>query len=128
MTTINLLFSMAGPYLTDGETAAFAQVGQWVVLNERNNRLFVDAVGDESATEWAIATLTQMGRTPAIIGGWHVNGSPVDGLPLDEAAWLDVAPDVWDRTNPENPVVTRPLAFDDVHRWDGWADKEVTGG
>ena len=70
-----------------------------------------------------IAALTAIGRHPQAIGGWKQNGDPLALYPLDEAAWLELAPDDLDMTDPENPVSVRPTAWREVHRWAGWAPK-----
>ena len=44
---------------------------------------------------------------------------------LIESAWLDVAPDEWDMTAPDNPVAMRPKHWRDIHRWAGWGEKQI---
>lgn len=120
---INLLFSMNGPRLTDEQASQFAAFAQWVVLNERNGRLLVDGIGKAEDVGGVIGILTQLGRGPVAIGAWHQDGTGVDGFALNEAAWLDVAPDEIDNSDPENPVAVRPTAFREVHQWGGWEPK-----
>lgn len=87
--------------------------------------LLVDGIGEEANLVTALGALTAMGRDPIAIGAWHESGAPVDGFPLNEAAWLDVAPDDWDFSDPENPVPVRPTHFRDIHRWAGWGEKQL---
>ena len=108
---INLLFSILGPVLNEAESAFFQRFGQWVVLNERNGRLLVDGVGDESAIDSALAVLDAFGRAPRVIGGWRMDGSPLESHPLNETAYLDVGPE-------------DAIAFEDRHRWAGWEPKQ----
>jgi len=35
------------------------------------------------------------------------------------------APDDYDMTDPDNPVAMRPTHWRDIHRWAGWAEKQV---
>lgn len=118
---INLLFSMLGPRLTDEQAGAFSAFAQWVVLNERDGQLLVDGIGDQGDVERVVAMLTAAGRAPALIGAWHHDGTPVAGFPLDEAAWLEVAPDEIDAEG----VPHRPVAFAEIHGWAGWEPKEL---
>lgn len=122
--TINLLFSMDGPRLNDEQASIFAAFGQWVVLNEREDRLLVDAVGEYTDIGDAMTALSAYGRNPTPIGGWKRDGEPLANYPLDLAAWLAVAPDEWDTANPESPVASRPTGWREVHRWSGWAAKK----
>lgn len=122
---ITFVFSMLGPTLTDQQARAFRAYAQWRVVNERNGRLLVDGIGEEANLVTALGALTAMGRDPIAIGAWHEDGTPVEGYTLNETAWLAVAPDDWDMTDPENPVPVRPTAWRDIHRWAGWAEKQV---
>lgn len=122
---INLLFSMDGPKLTAEQAQPFAAFGEWVVLNERDGRLLVDAIGDCNDIGNAMQALAAAGRNPTPIGGWKRDGSPLAYYPLNLTQWLAVAPDVWDMTDPDNPVPMRPTAFAEVHRWAGWDEKQI---
>ena len=115
---MNLLFSMLGPRLDAEQEQVFQHFARWVVLNERNGRLLVDGIGEQSAVATVMALLA--GREPVLIGGWDIEGQPMDDYPLDEAAWLDVAPDDFDVTDPENPIAIRPTSYRQVHGWAGW--------
>lgn len=122
---ITFVFSMLGPQLSEEQEGAFAAYAQWRVVNERNGRLLVDGIGEADNLLTALDALTQMGRYPIAIGAWNEDGSPVDGYPLDELAWLAVAPDEWDETDPDNPVAIRPTCWRDIHRWSGWGEKRM---
>lgn len=122
---MNLVFSMNGPRLTDEQAGQFSAFAQWVVLNERNGRLLVDGIGKAADVAGVMGILGQMGREPVAIGAWDPDGVPVDGYSLDVAAWLEVAPDVLDMTDPDNPLAVRPTAWSEIHRWGGWAEKQV---
>lgn len=121
---INLLFSIAGPRLTDEQSNAFAAFGQWTVLNERVGRLFVDGIGEYQAIDNALAALTAMGRQPVTIGGWRQSGEPLARYPFNLDAYLAVAPDAYDTTDPENPVPVRPTSYTQSHAWAGWSPHE----
>lgn len=122
---INLLFSMDGPRLSEAQASVFATFGQWVVLNEHGGRLLVDAVGEYNDIGNAMSTLQAMGRSPQPIGGWKKDGDALAYYPLNVTAWLDVAPDDVDDTDPDNPVLVRPTSFRDAHRWAGWSAKKT---
>lgn len=122
---INLLFSMDGPRLTEEQVSVFAAFGQWVVLNELGGRLLVDAIGEYNDIGDAMAALEALGRAPQPIGGWKQSGEPLAYYPLNVTAWLAIAPDELDMTDPENPVATRPAVWREVHRWAGWGEKQV---
>lgn len=117
MTTVNLLFSMLGPRLTDDQASSFAGLAQWTVLHERDGRLLVDGIGDKPNIDLILATLGQFGREPRIIGAWYPDGAPIAAYPFSLDNWLDVAPDV---------EGVRPTGFSEIHGWAGWAAKEVS--
>lgn len=122
---INLIFTMNGPHLTDEQASGFSAFAQWVVLNERNGRLLVDGIGEASAVASVMALLGQMGRAPAVVGGWNMDGTPVEDYPLIVAEWCAAAPDLIDNTDPENPAAVRPTAFSEIHQWGGWEPKQT---
>lgn len=121
MTDINIILSIPSPRFSEEQQEAFSRFGSWNVLNERGNRLLIDAVGPEENLQAALAALGGIGRNPHIIGSWRHNGQRVH--PLDEQHWLSVAPDEVDASDPENLVHSRPTQFHQVHSWQGWADK-----
>lgn len=121
---ITLIFSMLGPRLDDAQADQFSAFAQWVVLNEREGRILVDGIGAQADITRALSALTAMGRDPRVIGAWHEDGSRVEGFDIDHAAWCAVAPDLVDRTDPENPVYYRPTQFSETHRWAGWGRKQ----
>lgn len=121
---ITLLFSMLGPRLDDSQADQFSAFAQWVVLNEREGRILVDGIGEQADIGRAIGALTAMGRAPRVIGAWNLDGTRVEGFDIDHAAWCAVAPDLVDRTDPENPVYYRPVAFEETHRWAGCGPKQ----
>lgn len=120
MTTVNLLFTMLGPRLTDEQAGAFAGMARWTVLHERDGRLLVDGIGAKTDIDVVLAMLAQFGRDPRIIGAWYPDGGRVAAFPFDLAAWLEVAPDELDAEG----VPHRPVAFAEIHGWAGWAPKE----
>jgi len=122
---ITFVFSMLGPTLSDSQASAFRAYAQWRVVNERNGRLLVDGIGEADNLLTALGALTQMGRDPIAICAWEQDGTPVAGYALNEAAWLDVAPDECDMADPENPVAVRLTTWRDIHRWAGWGDKQA---
>ena len=54
-----------------------------------------------------------------------MDGTPVEGYALDEAAWLAVAPDVLDPADEESLAFVRPTAFTEIHQWGGWMQKNT---
>lgn len=123
--TVNLLFSMLGPRLTEGQASAFAGMAQWVVLHEREGRLLVDGIGSKADIDTVLAMLAQFGRDPRIIGAWYIDGAPVAAYPFSLENFLEVAPDEFDYTDPENPVPVRPARYVEIHSWAGWAPKQI---
>lgn len=108
-----------------GQAGSFAAFAQWVVLNERDGRLLVDGIGSKADINVVLGMLQQIGREPKVIGAWHPDGGRVAAYPFDLAAWLEVAPDELDTTDPENPVANRPDSFSEIHAWAGWAPKQI---
>ena len=121
MTTVNLLFSMLGPRLTDDQASSFAGLAQWTVLHEREGRLLVDGIGDKPNIDLILGALAQFGRQPRIIGAWYPDGAPIAAYPFSLDNWLDVAPDLIDGEG----NATRPTGFSEIHGWAGWAEKQV---
>lgn len=119
---INLLFSMVGPRMSEEAASAFSAYAQWVVLNERNGRLLVDAIGEQAAVSAAFSALNLMGRDPIVIGMWQEDGAKLDNVNLE--AWLDVAPDVLSTDEEGEAVTSRPTQWSDIHRWSGWGEKQ----
>lgn len=117
---INILLAV-----DDGDLTALDGLFQRTVLNKREGRLLVDAVGEYNDIGDAMRALTAAGRNPTPIGGWKRNGEPLAYYPLNLTQWLAVAPDVWDMTDPDNPVPMRPTAFIEGHRWAGWGEKQI---
>lgn len=122
---VNLQFSMLGPRLTEQQASAFATMAQWVVLGEREGRLFVDGIGNKIDIDRVLAMLVIAGRDPKIIGAWYIDGAPVAAYPFSLENFLEVAPDEFDYTDPENPVPVRPARYVEIHSWAGWAPKQI---
>ena len=122
---MSLIFAMNGPRLTPEQASGFSAFAQWVVLNERNGRLLVDGIGEQSNVDQVLAMLAVAGRAPTLIGAWNEDGTQVEGYALNEAEWLAVAPDELDTTDPDNPVPVRPTAFREIHGWAGWGEKQL---
>jgi len=123
MINVNIIFSIDAPAPEQEEL--FELFGQWVLLNERNGRLLFDAICPLESVEATFATLTQMNKSPVIIGGWNRDGSQIPSHSINVAEWVRVAPDVTDNTNPDNPVIVRPVDFQETHGWSGWDLKEI---
>lgn len=121
---INLLFSMVGPQFSEELEAGFRAYAEWVVLNLRDERLLVDAIGDGADVAAAFNALDWLGRDPVVIGAWFEDGSPVPGYAFDLDAWLQVAPDVLSIGEDGEPVASRPGAWVEPHRWSGWASRQ----
>lgn len=122
---VTFIFSMLGPMLTEAQADGFREYAEWRVVNERNGRLLVDGIGEADNLLTAMQALTSMGRDPIAIGAWEQDGTPIDGYALNEIAWLEVAPDDYDTTDPENPVAVRPVVWRDIHTWAGWGNKII---
>lgn len=120
---ISLIFAMNGPRLTEDQAGGFAAFARWVVVNERNGRLLVDGIGEQENVERAMGLLAQLGRDPAVIGAWDIDGTMIPGYTLNEAAWLAVAPDIPPAEEGGQP--TRPTAFAETHGWAGWAPRNA---
>ncbi len=122
---INILFSMLGPRFSEQEAAEFSEYGKWVVLNEHNGRVLIDALALPDVVSFVKAKLQQMDRDPIVIGIWRQLGDVSQSLDLD--AWLDVAPDIVEYSDDpdEEPTRTRPTEFIEAHRWAGWKPKRL---
>jgi hypothetical protein len=122
---INMLLSMVGPEFTPDMEAGFALYAEWVVLNRREERLLVDAVGNAGNVATVFGALDGLGREPQVIGAWYEDGTPVPGYAFSLAAWLAVAPDVLEVGAEGEAVPSRPTGWLEGHRWAGWAPRQV---
>lgn len=122
---IAFVFSMLGPRFTEEQSGLFRDRAEWRVINMRNGRMLVDGIGEASDLGPVLDALNTMGRSPIAIGAWEMDGTPLDGYALNEAAWLEVAPDLFDNADPENPVPYRPTEWSDIHGWAGWGEKRL---
>lgn len=125
---IYLLFSMVGPELEEDVEAGFHAYAEWDVLARRNGRLLVAAIGNAAMVGAAFTALDYLGRDPIAIGAWTPDGAPVGAYPFDLAAFLAIAPpDLI--AGEDGSVVEVPLtAWRELHRWGGWAAKQVPEG
>ena len=123
MINVNIIFSVDAP--APEQASMFQLFGQWVLLNERDGRLLFDAICSLESVDSTFVTLTQMDKSPVIIGGWNRDGSQVSNYPLNIAEWIRVAPDVTDNTDSDNPVIVRPVNFQETHGWSGWESKTI---
>ena len=121
---INVLLSMIGPQLTESESEDFARLGEWTVLNERNGRLLVDAIGPQGTLNTVVDALNTTGRDPIVICAWNKCGTQLGNYELNEAAWLAVAPDVIAGHDEQGKLIlARPTEYAMLHEWSGWPRK-----
>jgi hypothetical protein len=114
---LNCLFSILSGALSQNERDQLANVGaSWVLLNTRNGRFFVDIIGRTTQLQNIEDKLIELGRDPIRIGVFDHEGTQIGNT--NPAAWLAVARDV-------TPGV-RPTQYIDIHRWAGWAPKNVS--
>lgn len=121
----NVLFSISSGPLSDDEKEQLSRVKcDWVHLNTRLGRFFVDIIGPRTQLTAIRDKLIELGRDPIVIGIFDSDGLLVGQF--NTAEWLKVARDVISY-NVDGTVasVTRPLSYIDVHRWAGWAEKQV---
>lgn len=121
---INLLLSMVGPEFTPDMEEGFTAYAEWTVLNRRNERLLVDAIGLAGNVATVFGALDGLGREPVVIGAWYEDGTPVPGYSFNLEEWLKVAPDVIAMQG-DDVILERPTEWSEVHRWDGWAPKQI---
>jgi hypothetical protein len=121
----NVLFSIAAGPLSAVEQDALAKVQcSWVFLNARLGRFFIDIIGPKTRLQNIQDKLIELGRAPIVIGIFTSDGVLVGQA--NQAEWLKVARDVV-TYNPDGSVAStaRPTAYVDIHRWAGWADKQI---
>lgn len=119
MVTLNdaIMSALGGQPISDGLAKYYlATGGSGSNLHDIERSWLVSKIGSDSG-----GTISD----PVAIGAWEQDGTPVAGYALNEAAWLDVAPDDFDMADPENPIAVRPTAWRDIHRWAGWGDKQA---
>lgn len=122
---------------------------EFVVVNRRNGKIFIDIIGHDSAPGTIRARLGP--PTTNILGIWqyvknpkrpvfswvwdeslqmnvwtmidegeeYVQCQPIPGFSLKLIDYLDVAPDLIDADG----NTFRPAGFEQTHNWAGWADK-----
>lgn len=122
---INLLLSIVGPELTPEVEEGFTDYAQWCVLHARNGRLLVDAIGEAADVGTVFMALNYLGRDPKVIGAWTADGELLEAYPFDLAAFLAVAPpDLV--AGDDDAIVEVPLTeWREIHRWSGWAPKQL---
>ncbi len=121
---ITIILSMLATNLTAGQRNAIQNRGiNWQVLNTRNGRILLDVIGQRDDLEWLIDQLTTAGKDPILIAAYR-DGKRVKGVPVNVAAWLDVAPDVKDMTQPQAHAWVRPTQYDpNFHTYYGHTPK-----
>lgn len=130
----DVLFSINAGALTDQEKTDLANLNaNWVLLNRRNARFYVNIIGPKSQLLAIQNYLVNDGRNPITIGVFQYNPD-TDTMDLvgtpNKAEYLNVAPDVVTYTydalgNILSTVTSRPTSFIDVHRFAGYPPKNV---
>lgn len=131
----DVLFSIASGALSDQEKQDLAGLqANWVLINKRNARFYVNILGPKTQLVAIENYLTAAGRSPIRIGVFQYNAT-TDAMELvgvpNQTEYLNVAPDVMTYTydvlgNLLTAIATRPTQFVDVHRFAGWPAKSLT--
>lgn len=122
----NVIFAVDAVPLTPAQNQRLRDLNcDYVVLNVRNGRAMIDMIGPVHNLLLIEDRLTEAGRNPVRIAVWDADGV-MHGQP-NKQAYMSVARDV-KTYDPETGTVltsTRPTAYIDIHRWAGWAEKDI---
>lgn len=130
------LFSMISGAPTQAQRDMLASLScNWVLLNVRNGRYYIDICGPVVQLQNIRDYLTSIGRDPKVIAifdlSTDVDGKPIQQLRVaqgfDSVEYLNVAPDV--KTYDANGVLltsVRPTGYVETHRFAGWPAKAGT--
>lgn len=126
---LNVLFSIIAGNLTAAQRDALAALqANWVLLNTRNGRWFVDICGPVAKLQDLRDYLIAQGRDPKVIAIFEhaSDGTEIirDGTSFDWAEYLNVAPDVKTYNAAGVQVSSvRPAVYVETHRFAGWGPK-----
>jgi hypothetical protein len=136
---ISALFSMDSGAITQGQATALVQLNaQWVLLNVRNSRFFIDVCGPPPVLTALQSYLQGIGRNPTIIavfdhslvddGSGNGTFKQVEqmrvGPGFNQAEYLNVAPNVITYDALGNVLTSvRPTTFVPLQKFAGWGDK-----
>jgi len=124
---ITLILSCLATALTEPQRAALAARVEWVVVNRRLGRVLLDVIGERANLQWVVDQLTTHGLDPIVCAAFRFDtGQRINSVPINLPAYLAVAPDVQDFTNPQVPVWVRPTTYATRHKWLGWPDHNET--
>lgn len=93
--------------------------GEWVIVHRREGRQLVSCIAPLAMVGALMTMLAPFG--PILVGVWTIDGEPVDGFPVNVAAFLAAMPDDCTATGADDPPTTmRPDSPRDVCCWAGW--------
>lgn len=133
------LFSMDSGAIIQAQRDAIAALNvQWVLLNVRNARFYIELCGPQAQLVAIRNYLISIGRNPKVIGVFDhslVDDGSGNGTLMqveqwrssqgfDQVEYLNVAPDV-KTYNPDGSLASsvRPMTFTPIHKFAGWGDK-----
>jgi hypothetical protein len=130
------LFSMIAGAPTQVQRDMLASLScNWVLLNVRNGRYFIDICGPVEQLQNIRDYLTSIGRDPKVIaifdlatdGGGNLVQQCRANPGFDSVEYLNVAPDV-NTYNAQGVLVSsvRPTGYIETHRFAGWPAKAGT--
>lgn len=101
---ITIILTCLSTNLTAGQRRALEDRVQWVVVNTRLGRALLDVIGTPDDLQWVFDQLLAAGKDPIVCAAFHSDtGQRVKSVPINLAAYLAVAPDIQDFTNPQSP-------------------------
>lgn len=116
---IQILLSCITPSFNQNQRDQLAQRFEWEVVNKRLGRVLLDVIGERADLQTLLDFLTAAALDPIVIVAFRQDtGQRVKTVPLDEAEWLKVAPNM--------PNGSRPTAFIQNHGWLGWGLSDTT--
>lgn len=106
------------PQWDDAAKSALAAIGEWVEINRRGARVLLDIVTRDATDTDVLAVLPPAANA---VGAWAHGGHPQRAI--NDARWVQDAPDIITGGTPEAPVYGRPTQWAQVHKWLGWQDR-----
>ena len=124
---ITIILSCLSTNLTAAQRRALEDRVQWVVVNTRLGRALLDVIGQREDVQWVVDQLAAAGKDPIVCAAFRFDtGQRIKQVPINLAAYLAVAPDIQDFTNPQAPTWIRPTTYATRHKWLGWPDHNET--
>lgn len=120
---ITILMSCLSTALTAAQRNALEARVRWVVVNTRNGRALLDVMGERDDVQWVFNQLQAAGKDPIVIAAFRTDtGERIKAVPINRAAYLAVAPDVKDMTQPQAHAWARPTDYAQCHGYFGQAN------